>query len=69
MNFVCSEVAEIFALGQEGRKNVELSASGTDLHNPQLLVCMLQMVFEDSNCIYIGLCRSLGGGGDFVLWG
>ena len=61
LSSVWNEVPKVFTLGQEGRKNVEFSASGTDLHNSQLLVWMLQMVFEDSKCLYIGLCRFMGG--------
>ena len=60
---VWSEVTEVFALGEEVREDVELSARETDLHIFQLLVrlCMFQMLFEDSNCAYNGLCQSMGG--------
>ena len=57
------EVAEVLVLGQEGREDVEFSAREVDLHDPLLLVWlrMLQMVFEDSEWIYIGVCRLTGG--------
>ena len=60
---VWSEVTEVFALGEEVREDVELSARETDLHISQLLVRlrMLHMLFEDSKCAYNGLCQCMGG--------
>ena len=60
---VWSEIAEVLAFGQKGRKHIELSARKIDFHNLQLLVQlrMIQIVFEDINCIYINLGWFLGG--------
>ena len=60
---VWSEVAEILALVQRGREDVEFSAREADMDGPQLLVRlrMLQMVFENGKCVYIGLCQLMGG--------
>ena len=72
-----SEVAEVLALGREGPEDVAFSAREADLHDSQFLVRprMLQMVFEHSKCVHIGLCRLIGGviffrggGGRFLMY-
>ena len=49
-----------------------MSAREANRHDPQLLVQlqMLQMIFEDSKCIYIGLCIGVGwiGSGGGVIF-